>query len=203
MTQLLRIFSDNVNERHIDQAVDALRAGQIILYPTDTVYALACDALNQRAIERLCRLKGINPDKQELSVVCADISQAADYARIDNNAFRTLKEYLPGPFTFILPASTKLPKVFKGRKTVGIRVPDNAIARAIAEALGNPVLTSSASVDDDDDLPYVEPIAMHYGDAIALAIDGGEGGTIPSTVVDLTDSATPVVIRRGRGDFAD
>jgi len=116
-------------------------------------------------------------------VVCADISQAADYARIDNFAFRTLKQYLPGPFTFILPASTKLPKVFKGRKTVGVRVPDNAIARCLADMLGNPVLTSSASIDDENDLPYAEAIAMHYGDSVALVIDGGEGGTIPSTVV--------------------
>jgi tRNA threonylcarbamoyl adenosine modification protein (Sua5/YciO/YrdC/YwlC family) len=199
--QLLRIFSDSVNERYISQAVDALKAGHIIIYPTDTLYALACDALNQRAIERLCKLKGINPDKQELSVVCADISQAADYARIDNFAFRTLKQYLPGPFTFILPASTKLPKVFKGRKTVGVRVPDNAIARCLADMLGNPVLTSSASIDDENDLPYAEAIAMHYGDSVALVIDGGEGGTIPSTVVDLTDSTNPEIIRHGLGDF--
>jgi tRNA threonylcarbamoyl adenosine modification protein (Sua5/YciO/YrdC/YwlC family) len=199
--QLLRIFPDSVNERYISQAVDALKAGHIIIYPTDTLYALACDALNQRAIERLCKLKGINPDKQELSVVCADISQAADYARIDNFAFRTLKQYLPGPFTFILPASTKLPKVFKGRKTVGVRVPDNAIARCLADMLGNPVLTSSASIDDENDLPYAEAIAMHYGDSVALVIDGGEGGTIPSTVVDLTDSTNPEIIRHGLGDF--
>jgi tRNA threonylcarbamoyl adenosine modification protein (Sua5/YciO/YrdC/YwlC family) len=199
--QLLRIFSDSVNERYISQAVDALKAGHIIIYPTDTLYALACDALNQRAIERLCKLKGINPDKQELSVVCADISQAADYARIDNFAFRTLKQYLPGPFTFILPASTKLPKVFKGRKTVGVRVPDNAIARCLADMLGNPVLTSSASIDDENDLPYAEAIAMHYGDSVALVIDGGEGGTIPSTVVDLTDSTNPEILRHGLGDF--
>lgn len=199
--QLLRIFSDSVNERYISQAVDALKAGHIIIYPTDTLYALACDALNQRAIERLCKLKGINPDKQELSVVCADISQAAEYTRIDNFAFRTLKQYLPGPFTFILPASTKLPKVFKGRKTVGVRVPDNAIARCLADMLGNPVLTSSASIDDENDLPYAEAIAMHYGDSVALVIDGGEGGTIPSTVVDLTDSTNPEIIRLGLGDF--
>jgi tRNA threonylcarbamoyl adenosine modification protein (Sua5/YciO/YrdC/YwlC family) len=199
--QLLRIFSDSVNERYISQAVDALKAGHIMIYPTDTLYALACDALNQRAIERLCKLKGINPDKQELSVVCADISQAADYARIDNFAFRTLKQYLPGPFTFILPASTKLPKVFKGRKTVGVRVPDNAIARCLADMLGNPVLTSSASIDDENDLPYAEAIAMHYGDSVALVIDGGEGGTIPSTVVDLTDSTNPEILRHGLGDF--
>jgi tRNA threonylcarbamoyl adenosine modification protein (Sua5/YciO/YrdC/YwlC family) len=199
--QLLRIFSDSINERYIAQAVDALRAGQIILYPTDTLYALACDALNQRAIERLCRVKGINPDKQELAVVCADISQAADYARIDNLAFRTLKQYLPGPYTFILPASTKLPKVFKGRKTVGIRVPDNAIARNLAEALGNPVLTSSASVDDENDLPYAESIAMHYGEVLAMVIDGGEGGIVPSTVVNLTDSSNPEIIRQGLGEF--
>lgn len=201
--QLLKIFPGNINQRALESAVEALRQGQIIVYPTDTVYALGCNALNQRAIERLCRAKGINPDKNLLSVVCSDIAQAAEYARIDNTAFRTLKQYLPGPFTFILPASTRLPKVFKGRKTVGVRVPDNAIARALAEALEAPILTTSVSIDDPEELVDAEAVAMHYAEIAALAIDGGSGGTVPSTVVDLTDPASPEIVRQGVGKFEE
>lgn len=199
--QLLKVFPNNINMRAIDAAVDALSQGRIIVYPTDTLYALGCNALNQRAIERLCRVKGLNPDKNMLSIVCADIAQAAEYARIDNVAFKTLKHYLPGPFTFILPASTRLPKVFKARKTVGIRVPDNPIACALASAQNAPILTTSVSVEDYGELADAEAVAMHYADVAALAIDGGKGGLRPSTVVDLTDSTDPQVIREGAGNF--
>ena len=138
-----------LNDRNLDKAVRALADGEIIIYPTDTLYALGCDALNNRAVERLCRIKGINPDKQLLSVICADISEAAEYARIDNRAFKILKANLPGPFTFILPASTSLPKVFKGRKSVGVRVPDCEVALALARGLGHPVLSTSVEIDDE------------------------------------------------------
>jgi len=141
--KILKFYPGSVNERNIAEAVDIIRSGGIVIYPTDTLYALGCDALNNRAIERLCRIKGLDPARQMLSVVCEGLSQAAEYARIDNRAFRVLKEYLPGPFTFILPASTTLPKVFKGRKTVGVRIPDNDVARALAAGLGNPVLSAS------------------------------------------------------------
>lgn len=203
--QILKFYPGQVNERNVAQAAEALRDGHIIVYPTDTLYALGCDALNQRAIERLCRLKGLNPDKNLLSVVCSDISQAAEYARIDNRAFRLLKEYLPGPFTFILPASTRLPKVFKGRKTVGVRIPDNDVARALAEALGNPLLTSSVELDPDspDDATEPDALAMRYGADAALLLDGGAGSTEPSTIVDLLDSSAPEVVRLGAGDFND
>ncbi|MDE5671893.1 MAG: threonylcarbamoyl-AMP synthase, partial [Duncaniella sp.] len=135
----LRIYPTSINDRYLDEVVDCLRDGGVIIYPTDTLYAIGCDALNNSAIERLCKIKGVNPQKQVLSVVCDGISMASEYARIDNEAFRILRTNLPGPFTFILPAATSLPKVFKGRKEVGIRVPDNTISRAIAERLGHPI----------------------------------------------------------------
>ena len=203
--QILKFYPGQVNERNVAQAAEALRDGHIIVYPTDTLYALGCDALNQRAIERLCRLKGLNPDKNLLSVVCSDISQAAEYARIDNRAFRMLKEYLPGPFTFILPASTRLPKVFKGRKTVGVRIPDCDVARALAAALGNPLLTASVNLDADSPEDATEPdaLAMRYGSDAAMLLDGGAGSAEPSTIVDLLDSSAPEVVRLGAGDFND
>lgn len=201
--EYLTIYPSSIDERAIARAADALAEGQIIIYPTDTLYALACDALSNRAIERLCAIKGINPDKQLLSIVCADISQASEYARIDNNAFSTLKGHLPGPFTFILPASTRLPKVFKGRKTVGIRVPDNDIALALARALGHPILSASVEVDPDNPEEAANPdsLEMNYDGQASLIIDGGEGGTQPSTIIDLTDSSDPQIIRQGKGDF--
>ena len=200
--KILTIYPGTVNERLIGEAVDVMRDGGIIVYPTDTLYALGCDALNHKAIQRLCRVKKLNPDKNQLSVVCSGLSQASEYVRIDNTAYRLLKDCLPGPYTFILPASTKLPKVFRGRKTVGLRVPDNDIALALAEALGNPILTSSAEVGDDWDLTNAESIAMCYDNDCEMVIDGGEGGETPSTVVDLTDPHNPVVVRDGLGEFA-
>ncbi|MCD8387542.1 MAG: threonylcarbamoyl-AMP synthase [Bacteroidales bacterium] len=199
--EYLTIYPSSINERSIEQAVKALRDGEIILYPTDTLYAVGCNALDNRAIERLCALKDINPAKQLLSVVCSDISQASDYARIDNKAFALLKRALPGPFTFILPASTKLPKVFKGRKTVGIRVPDNAIAQALAEALGNPILSSSVAVNTKypEEAANPESLEMHYEGKASLIIDGGEGGIEASTIIDCLDSSAPEIIRQGKG----
>ena len=199
--EYLTIYPTSINERSIDQAVKALRDGEIIIYPTDTLYALGCDALNNRAIEKLCAHKGINPDKQLLSVVCADISQASDYARIDNHSFALLKRALPGAFTFILPASTKLPKVFKGRKTVGVRVPDNPIAQALAAALGNPILSASVSVNPDtpEEAASPESLEMNYENMATLIIDGGEGGTQPSTIINCIDSTAPEIVRQGKG----
>ncbi len=201
--RVLKVYPNSINQRFIGQAVETLHDGEVIICPTDTLYSFACDALNRRAIERLCRIKNINPDKNLLSIVCASISQAAEYARIDNNAFRILKQYLPGPYTFILPASTKLPKEFKGRKTVGIRVPDNPIAIALSEALGSPLLTSSVVVDDADPENSANPeaLALAYSADVNLIIDGGDGLTEPSTIVDLTDSAFPEIIRQGIGKF--
>ena len=201
--KILTIYPNSVNQRHIDDAVEALRRGEIIVYPTDTFYALGADALNNRAVERLCRLKGINPDKNLLSVVCSGLSQAAEYARIDNRAFRLMKENLPGAFTFILPASSSLPKVFKSRKTVGVRVPDNAIARVLAESLGNPVMSASVPLGDSDDAlaEASDPraLGLRYSGTpeVTLVIDGGDGGTEGSTIIDCLDSSAPEIIRQG------
>ncbi len=197
----LRMYPSSINDRYMQEVVDALRAGEIVIYPTDTLYALGCDALNNSAIEKICRIKELNPQKTSLSIICHDISQAAEYARIDNRAFKMLREYLPGPFTFILPASTTLPKVFKGRKTVGVRIPDNAIALAIAEQLGNPVLTTSIEYNDPDEGISPDSIAMRYDDVAALMVDGGDGGIVPSTVIDITDSSFPDIVREGLGEF--
>lgn len=199
--QYLTIYPTSIDSRSIDKAVKALRDGAIIIYPTDTVYAIGCDALNNRAIERLCAYKGINPAKQNLSVICSDISQAAEYAKIDNNAFALLKRNLPGPFTFILPASTKLPKVFKGRRTVGIRVPDCEITRKLAEALGNPILSATVKIDPDrpEEATNPESLEMNHDTIADLIIDGGEGGLQLSTIVDCTDSSAPEIVRQGKG----
>lgn len=201
--KILTVYPNSINQRHIDEAVEALRRGEIIVYPTDTFYALGADALNNRAVERLCRLKGMNPDKNLLSVVCSGLSQAAEYARIDNRAFRLMKENLPGAFTFILPASSTLPKVFKSRKTVGVRVPDNAIALAIAENLGNPVMSASVPLGDGDDAleEVVDPraLGLRYSGTpeVTVVIDGGDGGSEGSTIVDCLDSSSPEIVRQG------
>lgn len=203
MTTILKTYPTSINERYIGLAVDAMRDGNLIIYPTDTLYAIGCDALNARAVEKICRIKGINPQKVNLSIVCSDISQASEYARIDNRAFRIMKTYLPGPYTFLLPAATTLPKIFKGRRIVGVRIPDNAIACRLAAALGNPLLSTSAVAHDKSFPESEDPelIAKEYEDSTSFVIDGGEGGSTPSTIVDLTDSSSPVVLREGAGDF--
>ena len=203
--KLLKIYPSSINERFIDEAADVMRHGGVVIYPTDTLYAIGCDALNNSAIQRVCDIKGIDSRKESLSVVCADLSQASEYARIGNAAFRVVKDYLPGPFTFILPVSPRLPKIFKGRKEVGIRVPENDIARSLARALGNPVLSTSITWDAEEPDEAVEPesIAFRYSGKADLMIDGGHGGTVGSTVVRLTDIDNPEIVRQGAGDFID
>ncbi|MCM1075743.1 MAG: L-threonylcarbamoyladenylate synthase [Bacteroides sp.] len=202
----LRMYPTSINERYLDEVVDCLKDGGIIIYPTDTLYAIGCDALNNSAIERLCKFKGVNPQKQTLSVVCDGISMASEYARIDNEAFRILRANLPGAFTFILPAATSLPKVFKGRKEVGIRIPDNTVPRAIAERLGHPILSSSLKMDDEVLEFDPHEVATAFDGIASLLIDDGESGhsdsgwiPSPSTVVDLTDSFNPEIVREGKG----
>lgn len=196
-------FGSGVNQRVLDEAVECLRRGDIIVYPTDTLYALGVDALNNRAVERLCKLKGLNPDKNLMSIVCSGLSQAAEYARIDNRSFKLMKEFTPGPVTFVLPAATTLPKVFKGRRTVGVRIPDNAFARALAEALGNPVMTTSVPVsygpDGDAEASDPRALGLRYSSVreVSLLIDGGDGQTEGSTIVDCTDSSNPTILRQG------
>lgn len=199
--KVLKILEGNINERHLEKAVEVMRDGGIIIYPTDTLYALGCDALNNHAIERICKIKGVSPDKTRLSIICDSISMAADYARFDNDQFKLMKRNCPGPFTFIFPTLSSLPRVFKGRKTVGVRIPDNKIARELAAHLGNPLLSTTISYEDEDYAVNPELIAEAYEwAAVDLLIDGGDGGIVPSTVVDCTDGE-PGIVRDGKGEL--
>lgn len=199
--ETLKFYGGSVDSRNIAAAVKVLQDGGIVIFPTDTLYALGCDALNNRAVERLCAVKGLNPEKHLLSIVCDGISMASEYARIDNKAFRILKDSLPGAYTFILPSSTRLPRAFKGRKSVGVRVPDNDVARELARALGHPLLATSVEIDDEAEVVEPASISMHYDGRADIILDNGTGGTVPSTIVDITDAATPEVVRRGAAPF--
>lgn len=200
----VRIYEEKPNEAEIAKAVKVLRDGGIVIYPTDTVYALGCDALNVRAVERICQIKGINPQKVNLSIICRELSWVSEYAKLSNLYFKLLKRNLPGAFTFILPTSSSLPKIYKNRKTVGIRIPDNAITLALVEALGNPLLTTSVAVDEEEPEYGTDPelIAERYESVADLIIDGGEGGAIPSTTVDCTGDE-PVILREGKGELQE
>lgn len=199
----LRLYPTNINRPYLDEITTLLGRGGLVICPTDTLYAVCCDALDNRAAERLCRLKGLRPDKNRLSVICSDISQASGYARIGNSAFAVLRSCLPGPYTFVLPATTALPKIFRGRRTVGVRVPDNAIARTIAHSLGHPLLATSIDTAglECEDIVQPDSIAMRYTRAVDLMVDGGLGESQPSTVVDLTGDE-PEVIRMGKGEWS-
>lgn len=197
---LIKIYPENPNQREMAKAVRLLKDGELIIYPTDTVYAIGCDALNVRAVERLCAMKGVNPQKSDLSIICYDLSNISEYAQVSNATFNVLKRHLPGAFTFILPTSSKLPKIYKNRREVGIRVPDNSIARGLVAELGSPILTMSVH-DDDETIEYsTDPELIHekYGERVALVIDGGYGGVEPSTVVSCLDDEFEIV-RQGKG----
>ena len=200
MARILEMMETSINQRHIADVVDCLMDGGIIVYPTDTVYALGCDAMNNQAIERICALKEMKSAKTNLSIICADISEVAQYAKFDNAQFRLMKANLPGPFTFIFPAMSKLPKAFKGRRTVGIRIPDNEIALSIVRSLGRPILTTSVPGDDDDYRCEPGLIAEAMSGAVDIVIDSGRGMLTPSTVVDCTGDE-PEVTRQGRGEL--
>ncbi len=193
----LRIYPSSINEQYLDEAVRALRDGGIVIYPTDSFYALGCDALDNRAIEALCKFKGIDPRKEALSVVAADLSMAAEYARIDNEAFRILRTNLPGPFTFLLPAATTLPKVFKGRRTVGIRIPESPIATALAERLGNPLLSTTLMDEDGEGVSSPLAVPARAASTAAILIDGGDTPGRATAIIDLTDSHDPIELREG------
>ena len=193
----LRIYPSSINEQYLDEAVRALRDGGIVIYPTDSFYALGCDALDNRAIEALCKFKGIDPRKEALSVVAADLSMAAEYARIDNEAFRILRTNLPGPFTFLLPAATTLPKVFKGRRTVGIRIPESPIATALAERLGNPLLSTTLMDEDGEGVSSPLAVPTRAASTAAILIDGGDTPGRATAIIDLTDSHDPIELREG------
>lgn len=200
---LVKIYPENPNPREIAKVVKALQDGELIVYPTDTVYAIGCDALNVRAVERICRMKGVNPQKSNLSIICSDLSNLSEYAKVNNATFKLMKKNLPGPFTFILPTSSELPKIYKNRKEVGIRVPDNNIVRTLVAELGNPLLTMSVHDEDDELIEYsTDPELIHekYASQVSIVIDGGMGGIEPSTVVDCTDDEFEVV-RQGKGEL--
>ncbi len=196
----IKIWNDNPSDRQCQEIATALKNGELIIIPTDSVYAIACDALNPKAINSLCRLKGIDPDKSHLSIICADISMASDYAHIDNSGFTLLKENTPGPFTFLFRASRNLPKAFKGRKTVGIRIPDCLTDRKIAEHLGNPILSTSIEFDNDDEAREPDLIADRYANqGVEMIVDGGDGDNRLTTIVDCRESGDPEIIRDGKG----
>ena len=198
--KILNILEDNINQRHIDMVVDTLEKGGIIIYPTDTIYAIGCDALNNSAIERVCTLKAMKSAKTNLTIICNEISQITEYAKFSNREFKVLKQYLPGPYTFIFQALSKLPKAFKGRRTVGVRIPDNAIARKIVETLGRPILSTSVEAADADYMCEPELIAESYQSSVDIVLNAGRGGSIPSTIIDCT-SGDFEVIREGKGEF--
>jgi len=198
----MHIHPENPQERLILQVVGILRKGGVIIYPTDTIYGLGCDIYHHKAIERICRIKNVLPQKANLSFVCYDLSDMSQYARqLDTPIYRILKKYLPGPYTFILPASRDVPKLLKTKKdTVGIRVPDNKIARCIVKELGNPILSASLPGENIED--YTDPEIIHdrFENLIDVVIDGGIGGIIPSTIIDFTKDQAEI-IREGAGEW--
>lgn len=198
---LVKLFNENPNEREILKIVDVLRKGGLIIYPTDTVYGLGCDITNAKAVEKVARIKGVKVEKNNFSFICSDLSHISDFTKpISSSVFKLMKKNLPGAFTFILDANNNLPKYFKGKKTVGIRVPDNNIIREIVRELGNPILSTSIH-DDDEILEYTtDPELIHekYQETADIVIDGGYGELIPSTVVDCTEDEI-YVVREGKG----
>ena len=202
---LLRLNEKNIDSDIIDKVVKCLKDGGIIIYPTDTVYALGCDITKPQAIERICKLKGITPEKSNFSFVCDSLSHLSEFTKpIANDVFRVMKKALPGPYTFILEANNNVPKLLKqNRKTVGIRVPDNAICNEIIRVLGNPLISTSLHDNSDDILEYFsdpEVIFQQYGEVVDQVIDGGYGNIHPSTVIDFSHHE-PVVIREGLGSL--
>jgi len=197
---LIRLYDINTNMRDVEKIVNILRDGGLVVYPTDSVYALGCDALNVRAVEKICKLKNINPAKTNLSIICHNLGNISEYAKVSNTVFKLMKKNLPGPFTFILNATNNLPKIYKNRKEVGIRIPDNNIILTLVEELGNPILTTSIH-DDDEIVEYStdpELIYEKYRDIVDVVIDGGYGGLEPSTIVDCTGDEIEIV-RQGKG----
>jgi len=199
---LIHIHPQNPQMRLIKQVVECIKDGGIVVYPTDTIYGLGCDIAQQKAVERICRIKKIEPQKAQLSFVCYDLSDLSHYAKqLPTSVYRLLKQHLPGPYTFILEASKQVPKILKTKKdTVGIRVPDNIIARCIVHELGNPILSASLPGDQVEEYTDPETINEHFSKEVDIIIDGGIGGTKPSTIIDLTGEE-PIVTRQGAGEW--
>ncbi|MFT4847911.1 MAG: tRNA threonylcarbamoyl adenosine modification protein (Sua5/YciO/YrdC/YwlC family) [Sediminicola sp.] len=203
MAEFIRIYEENPNPKDIKRVVDIIRKGGLVIYPSDTVYALGCDIKNTRALERVAKLKGIKLEKANFSFVCKDLSNLSDYVRqINSTTFKILKRALPGPYTFILPGNNNLPNVFKKKKEVGIRVPANSIVQAIVGELGNPIISTSI-YDEDEVIEYTtdpELIYEKWQHLVDVIVDGGYGDNIPSTVIDLTGEE-PVLLREGKGSL--
>lgn len=203
MAEFIKIYEDKPSEAAIRKVVEVLRGGGLVIYPTDTVYGLGCDITNSRALERIAKIKGIKLEKANFSFVCSDLSNISDYVRqIDTSTFKILKRALPGPYTFILPGNNDLPREFRKKKTVGIRVPDNNIALEVVKMLGNPIVSTSIH-DDDEVLEYStdpELIFEKWQHMVDMVIDGGYGDNTPSTIIDLS-GYEPVVVREGKGDI--
>lgn len=196
-----KLYPKNNSPEVVERLVRSLGDGAVMIVPTDTQYALACHALKERAIERICRLKGLDPRKNRLSVVCYDMSSISEYAKVDNATFKLMKRNLPGPFTFILPGTTRLPKIFSGRREVGIRMPQCPILHELLAQLQAPLMIASLPLGDDEEVEYLtDPELIHekWGELVDLVIDGGTGGTEGSTVVDCTQGSAEVV-RQGLG----
>ena len=201
---LLRIYPENPNPKEIKKVVDCLKNGGVIIYPTDTVYGIGCDVNNKKAMERVCRIKGLDIKKHNLAFVCYDLSHIADFTKqLSTSIYKLMKKTLPGPYTFILEANNSIPKLFKNsKKEIGIRIPDNNIPREIVKELGNPIATTSVK-DKDMLIEYStdpELIYEHFNKLVDIVIDGGYGEAIPSTIVDCTNN-TPEIIRKGKGDI--
>ncbi|CAM4094077.1 L-threonylcarbamoyladenylate synthase [Flavobacterium weaverense] len=203
MAEFIKIYENKPNEAAIAKVVKVLRDGGLIIYPTDTVYGLGCDITNTKALERIAKIKGIKLEKANFSFICHDLSNISDYVRqIDTSTFKILKRALPGPYTFILPGNNNLPKEFKKKTTVGIRVPNNSIALEIVKVLGNPIVSTSIR-DDDDVIEYTtdpELIFEKWQNLVDLVIDGGYGDNVGSTIVDLSGDE-PIIVREGKGSL--
>ena len=203
MAEFVKIYNNNPNPKEIERVVKVLQNGGLIIYPTDTVYGLGCDITNTKAMEKVARIKGVKLEKANFSFICNDLSHLSDYVRqISTSTFKILKRALPGPYTFVLPSNNNLPKAFKKRKTVGIRVPDNNIIREIVQQLGNPIVSTSI-YDEDEVIEYTtdpELIFEKWQNTVDLVIDGGYGDNHPSTIIDLTTDY-PEVIREGKGSL--
>lgn len=203
MAEFIKIYQENPNPKEISKVVDVLKKGGLIIYPTDTVYGLGCDIMNNKALERIARIKEVKLEKANFSFVCHDLSNLSAYVKqLDTTTFKILKRALPGPYTFILPGSKSLPSVFKKKKTVGIRVPNNNIALEIVKELGNPIVSTSI-YDEDEILEYTtdpELILMKWDSRVDLVIDGGYGDNEPSTIIDFSEGE-PIVVREGKGSL--
>ncbi len=205
MAAFLKLYDENPNERTVKEVVKILKGGGLIIFPTDTVYSLGCDLLHPKALKKMAQLKGVKPEKANFSFITNSLSHLSEYVRaMDTAVYKILKRCLPGPYTFILEGANKLPKPFKNKKTVGIRIPDNTITQAIVEELGNPIAATSIK-DPDVIIEYTtdpEIIFENWQNKIDLVIDGGFGGNIPSTVVDVTQGV-PEIVREGKGDITN